>query len=857
MDREFFQLAKEILISTLELPADQRADYLRQVCGDRSDLLAEVRSLLARQDAPSSLVEGGVVRVSRPMPTTIGPYQVIEILGEGGMGVVYRGRQSTPIKRDVAIKILHAGLNTERVLERFAWERRSLARMNHPNIASILDAGTADDGHPYVVLELIDGTPVTNWCREHEGSIDQRLIMMEKICQAVQHAHDRGVLHRDLKPGNILVRDIDGQPTPCIIDFGIAKALDDTQDGEASIELTMEGQQVGTPAYMSPEQLAGRTDEVDVRTDVYALGVILYELLAGRRPFDDEHLKGSQSRNNPPLPSKAAAQNQLKGDLDNICLMAIRPEAERRYRSAADLAGDLVRHREGQPVHASPDSWRYRMGKSARRNPVQVSLAAAVLVFVLSGVFFLAYHARRLDTERDRALVAESLAHQEAAAAENIAGFLEGLFLDMDPHQDGPAATTALELLDNGAARLGDELQEQPGTRGRLWNIMGRVNQNISRHEVAETQARQALTAYAEVPDSTATYQQRAETFEMLSAALHDMGRYAEAEIASRHTLELYSRAVPEPDVVHLRRLTGLAIAVQAQGRLVEAQDMFQMGIEQSHALGEAGAAEGAIMQDMRGYILYKRGYYKESLADVTAALATNRQLLPGDSMELVSSLNNVGGMNLEYGNLDKAEVHIVESKEMLERIFQGKDNPAITRSMFHLARIALARQDTAAAVAGFEEAYTQSIRQLGPDNPSTWRTAEGLARARYLQGRWPEARDLHLQALAGWAENAGLNNIRTLDCRRRYGRFLLDTGDLASARKELELTIAGYEKDFEPSHPKLHGARVELAAVLLAQGDNNTARSLLQKALPALVETFGNDGEICVRARNLLARAG
>ena len=857
MDREIFQLAKEILISTLEQPADRRQAHLQRVCADRPDLLAEVQSLLDQQTAPSSLVEGGVVHVSRPMPARIGPYEVVEVLGEGGMGIVYRGRQETPIKRDVAIKVLHAGLNTARILERFAWERRSLARMNHPNIASILDAGTADDGHPYVVLELIEGAPVTTWCRENQGNLDQRLAMMEKVCQAVQHAHDRGVLHRDLKPGNVMVREIDGQPAPCIIDFGIAKALDDTQDGEASLELTLEGQQVGTPAYMSPEQLAGRGGEVDVRTDVYALGVILYELLAGQRPFADDHLNRSRDRDNPPLPSKVSGRRELRGDLDNICLMAIRPEASRRYRSASDLVEDLVRHRQRQPVKASPDSWRYRTGKTVKRHPALVTLGTAALIFTMAGVLFLAYHARRLDTERTRAVVAESVARQEAEAAAETARFLEELFLDMDPLADGPAATTALELLDNGATRLMTELDAQPSTRGRLWNVVSRVNQNISRHAVAEVQARLALAAFAETADSNATQLERTESFYTLATALHDMGRYAEAETASRHTLELHQRAVPELDAFRLSLISALAVDIQAQGRLREAQDIFQEGITLSRSLGEEGAAEGANMRDLRGYILYKRGYYPEALAEVTAALATHRRQISGDSMDLVSSLNNVGGINYELGNLAVAKRHIVESKEMLERIFEGKDNPAITRAMFHLSKIALARQDTVSAIAGFEEAYEQSVRQLGLDNPSTWRTAEGLAQARYLQGRWPEAKELHLQALAGWAENAGPFNNRTLACRHRLGRFLLDTEDLAGARRELEITVTGYEQEFEAGHPQLHKTRVDLAAVLLAQGDHNGARSMLQKALPILEQVYGVDSASCARARALLVRAG
>jgi len=858
MEREFFQLAKKILICTLEQPAAGRDAYLRRVCGDRVDLLTEVQSLLARQDAPSPLVDEGLVNMGSPIPDHIGPYEVIEVLGEGGMGVVYRGRQTQPIKRDVAIKILHAGLNTARILERFAWERRSLARMNHPNIASILDAGSAADGHPYVVLELIDGTPITTWCRERRGSVDERLTLMEKICQAVQHAHDRGVLHRDLKPGNILVRDVDGQPTPCIIDFGIAKALDDTQAEEAGIELTIEGQQVGTPAYMSPEQLAGRGDEVDVRTDVYALGVILYELLAGQRPFSDEHLSRSRERDDPPPPSLLSGRRELRGDLDNICLKAIRPEAARRYRSATDLAGDLARLREGQPVQASPDSWRYRTGKTARRHPALVTLGGAAMVFTLVGVLFLAYHARRLDAERDRALVAESLAQQEAAAAEEIAGFMENLFIEMDPIEEGVAPTTALELLDNGAARLENELADQPANRGRLWGVMGRVNQNIARHELAEVQLRRSLAAYAETADSNSTLAERAEGFRMLATCLHDQGRYAESETAFRHNLDLYVRVAPVVDVTRVQVVTDLATSIQAQGRLIEAQDMLQEAIGLGKALAnDEGDAEVAYIRNIRGYILYKRGHYEAGLTDVTAALAVHRRLRPGDNMDLVNSLNNVGGINLELGRWTVAKAHIAESKEMLERIFQGEEHPAITRAILHLGRIALAEGDTIGAIARFETAHDQSVRLLGTENPHTWRAAEGLALARQLQGRTADARSLYQQTVRNWQEAVGPNNVRTLRCRQKFGQFLLETGDLTGAKQELQIAIAAYTKRFDPDHPQLHGSCVYLAEVLIQEGDANQARALLQKAVPVLDTTYGLDYELSRHARKLLAQVG
>ncbi|MBK7673082.1 MAG: serine/threonine protein kinase [bacterium] len=415
MDAARYQRVKAALVGALERHGAERAAWLDEVCGGDAALRAEVEDLLARDRSAPGLIDRGLPDAAAavqalaaeaappmPPPANIGPYRITGVLGEGGMGTVYRGEQDVPIRREVAVKVLRRGLDTGRILERFAWERRTLERMDHPHIARILDAGTAADGRPYVVLELIVGEPVTRWCESHALPTPARIDLMVAVCRAVQHAHDRGVLHRDLKPGNVMVREIDGRPVPCVIDFGIAKALDPT-DGM----LTMTGLPIGTPAYMSPEQRAGDTARIDVRSDVYALGVILYELLAGARPFADAAATGDV----PPPPSRrlrsdttgARAIRALRGDLDHICLMAIRHEPERRYASAGALADDLERYRQGRPVQASGDAWSYRLRKAARRHPVATAAAVAVTVFALSGAGFLVWHSDRLEHERARA----------------------------------------------------------------------------------------------------------------------------------------------------------------------------------------------------------------------------------------------------------------------------------------------------------------------------------------------------------------------------------------------------------------------------------------------------------------------
>lgn len=825
MDPRQYQEAKRILLEALDLPEAERTQHIATEAQKHPDLPGleqEVRDLLARQNSVANIVDEGLVSAQiesltqptgtpTPAPTQLGPYQITGTLGEGGMGVVYRGRQTTPIERDVAIKILHAGLNTDRIVERFAWERRSLARMDHPNIARILDAG-ADEGRPYVVLELIEGDPITHWAKNNNLTLDARLRLLERVCQAVQHAHDRGVLHRDLKPSNILVRDVDGEPTPTIIDFGIAKAISE-ENTEDQLELTLPGHAIGTPAYMSPEQLAGGR-HLDVRTDVYALGVILYELLTGQRPYSDEQLAKSRDRENPAPPSKTGDTKQLRGDLDWICLRAIHPDADRRYRSAAELAEDLKRYRERRPVLARPDSWTYRTGKTLRRHPALAALGAAAIAFTIAGAAFLAYHVQRLETERTRALAAEENARREAAAAEEIATFLEALFVDMDPIEAGQEPTTALGLLDEGAQRLEEALDTQPAERGRLWGVLGRVNQSIARHELAETQLRSSLAAYAAAADTVATLPAQAEVWRMLAICLHDLGRYAESETAFGHAIATHDQVYDELDITRVQLVTDHATAIQAQGRTDEALEMLATAAQLARDLAEEGQEEVAYISNLRGYLLYQRGRYEEALTDMQAALAMQRELLVEDNVDLVASLNNVGGMLLELKRPDEALPYIEESRVLLDRIYQGQAHPAVTRSILATGQIALAQGDTVQAIAHLEESYALYVQQLGLDHPSTWGAILSLARVRHCQGRLDEARSLYEDAIDRFVDGAGPDHFRTLNARQRFGTFLRQTGDPQGARQQYELTIAGYEKNGLADHPRCAETRRELAAL-------------------------------------------
>ena len=420
----------------------------------------------------------------------IGPYTLLGVLGEGGMGVVYRVCQSEPVAREAALKILKPGMDSRQIVARFEAERQALALMEHPSIATVYDAGLTEEGRPYFVMELVQGRPITEYCDERRFSVEARVRLFRRVCHAVQHAHGRGLIHRDLKPSNVLVSDRSGEPVPKVIDFGIARAVEPGPD--AGTRLTREGLVLGTPAYMAPEQLLG--EAVDVRADVHALGVLLYELLCGALPFDDTAYRGiavvGTLERDPPTPStrltavgdpgETAARREtdprglrraLSGELDWIVARAMERDRDRRYETANALAMELDRYLADEPVRAGPPTVRYRARKFMARNRGGVAAGTAAVLALVAGTV-------AASVGMVRAREAEQEARTAQAEAEEVAGFLTDLFALSDPNEGG-GDVTARELLDRGAASVRTELADQPVLQGRMLLTMGRVYRNL------------------------------------------------------------------------------------------------------------------------------------------------------------------------------------------------------------------------------------------------------------------------------------------------------------------------------------------------------------------------------------------
>ncbi|MEE2908638.1 MAG: serine/threonine-protein kinase [Planctomycetota bacterium] len=814
-------LAKKIFNHAVELPANQRAAYLDEACQGDFSLRAIVESLLSfhRADTTHSGTTNQVSGHDVGPGDSLGPYRIIGILGEGGMGIVYLATQAAPVRRRVALKVLKPGMDSKAVLARFQAEQQAMALMDHSGITTVLQTGLTPAGRPWFAMEYIEGERLDVYCDRKRLDTNSRLKLFARICDAVQHAHQKGVIHRDLKPSNILVTlDDNGIAQPHIIDFGIAKATSQPLTEETL--LTSHGQLVGTLAYMSPEQLNVSADFVDTRSDVYALGVILYELLSGQLPFEPgtmhedgiDSIRKTIRDTTPPKPSTrltsidreeaariAGARNtriedlerQLRRELEWIPLKALRKAPDERYTSPESLASDVRRYLGGEPLEAGPPSRVYRMKKILKKNKVPAATTAGFVFLLLAAT---AVSLSLLWSANEAKLQAQ----QEATRAEAVQAFVTNMLASVDPRKAGSMDKALMKLvLSDAAERVGENFQNQPQVEANIQQIIGSTYHHLGLHDQAE--------------------------------------RHLEKSVA------LYRGSLGDQDANTTKSIMERANLAMNRGQYDKAEAGYREVLNTRRTLLGEEHPETLETQSNLGELLRRQGYLDEAMDLVSRTLEANRRIRGNENRYTLHTIDNMGILMAMSGDYEQAEEYFIEAQDIRIQTM-GEEHPETLHSMGNMATLYWSQER-------FDEAHAQYLRVLeirlrveGDEHPSTLRLQGNLAGLLQDMERYDECEQIRRKVLKTKQRVLGEAHPSTLNEYIGLGSYYLTQAQLEEAEHWFQLAWEGRRETLGDDHPDTLSAKARIGMVMRDIGRYEESQAYLEDVYAMSCQRHGKD---------------
>ncbi len=907
MDAQRRRHVGEILAEALGRSDAQRYAYLREACAGDAELEAEVRSLLdAAHGAGRFLTGADSAAGAQALPagegpgTVIGRYKLLQQIGEGGFGVVFLAEQREPVQRRVALKVIKLGMDTRQVIARFEAERQALALMDHPNIAIVLDAGATDGGRPYFVMELVRGDPITEYCDKNNLGVPQRLELFEQVCNAVQHAHQKGIIHRDIKPHNVLVTVADGRPIPKVIDFGVAKATSGRLTEKTLF--TEHRALIGTPEYMSPEQAEMSGVDIDTRSDIYSLGVLLYELLTGTTPFDPSELRRAAFDEiqriirevEPPKPStrvsalkdtlaSVAAHRRteparlpglIRGDLDWIVMKCLEKDRTRRYETANGLGLDVQRHLAGEPVAAAPPSNAYRLRKLLQRNRGPVAAGVLVLLalaFGLAATLLQAREARRQAARADeRAAAAERAegeqrrlaaseraaraeaqeqrsAAEKAAVAEKeradelkqVSDFQADMLAQVDPTEAGVRLTEdVIGRFEAALAAVPEaERSGQVEAFARQWSEVNATD--AARELIDVTILKPAIDAIDQQFKDQPVVD--AQLREVLAERYRDLGLYDAAMPLQASALETRRRVLGEEHPDTLASINDMGLLLQAQGKLLEAEPYIREALEKRRrVLGEEHPDTLESINNA-GNLLEAQGRLSDAEPYYRQSLEKSRSVLGEEHLDTLISISNMGGLLRAQGRLAEAEPYVRDALEKMRRVL-GEEHPNTLIAINNMGGLLRRQGNLTEAEPYYREALEKRRRVMGEEHPQTIASINNMGGLLRAQGRLAEAEPYFREAVEKFRRVLGDEHRETLISINNMGRLLQAQGKLAEAEPYFREALEKRGRVLGEEHPDTLRSLNDMGSLLQAQGKLVEAESYIREALEKRRHVLGDE---------------